>query len=138
MFSAFSSVLVRKGRTLCFNGSPGPWTCLVRSHQFWCAKDAHCALMGALVQGAIRAHLQCTHLFEVSPTFVAFETVPVLVSLTLVLSRPLKEAGGRFLFSRPSLLQAIDGVMSLALRQVVFQAPQHFISSKPGSTCVVF
>ena len=94
--------------------------------------------MEALVRGAIRAHLQCTHLFEVSPTFVAFETVPVLVSLTMVLSRPLKEAVGRFLLSRLSLLQAVDGVMPLALRQVVFQASQHFRSSKPQATYVVF
>ena len=53
---------------------------------------------------------------------VAFETVPVFVWLTMALSRPFKE-------DCLAIIQAIDGVMSLALcPQVVSQASQHFRS----------
>ena len=41
-----------------------------------------------------------------------FETVPMFVSLTMALSRPFKEI--RLASFHASLLQAIDGVMSLA------------------------
>ena len=61
---------------------------------------------------------------------VAFETVPMFASLTMALSRPLKE-------NRPaSLMQAIDGVIYLALcPQIVYQAPQHFKSSEKQAPC---
>ena len=50
-------------------------------------------------------------------------------SSDLVLSRPFKDRSASSFHA--SLLQAIDGVMSLALfPQVVFQVPQHFISSE--------
>ena len=52
---------------------------------------------------------------------VASETVPVFVRLTMALSRPFKADHPAFpLTSYASLLQAIDGVMSLALRQQVY------------------
>ena len=52
----------------------------------------------------------------------------------MALSRPFKE--DRLASSHASLLQAIDGVMSLALcPQVVSQASQHFRSSEKQATC---
>ena len=66
---------------------------------------------------------------------VAFETVPMFVLLTMVLSRPFKEDRRALPLSVP-LLQAVDGVMSLALcLQAVSQAPQHFISSNTQCIC---
>lgn len=51
-----------------------------------------------------------------------------LVWLTMALSGKVVE---RFLFLPLYLLQAVDGVISLALRQlVVFQAPQHLRASE--------
>ena len=52
---------------------------------------------------------------------VTFEAVPMFVWLTMALSRPFKEDRQALSF-HASLLQAIDGVMSLALySQVVFK-----------------
>ena len=51
------------------------------------------------------------------------------------LPRSIEEDRGGFLFLRLSLLQAVDGVMSLALcLQVVSQVPQHFRSSETQAT----
>ena len=62
---------------------------------------------------------------------VAFLTVPVSVWLTVALSRLVD----RRTLSTP-LLQAIDGVTSLALcPQVVSQCRQHFRSSETQTTC---
>ena len=56
----------------------------------------------------------------------------------MALSRPLKE--DRLVlpfFPHASIVQTIDGVMSLALcPQVVSQASQHFRSSEKQATCV--
>ena len=56
-------------------------------------------------------------LSEVSPTDVVFETVLVFVRLTMALSRTFREDRLALpaLSTYASLLQAIDGVMSLAL-----------------------
>ena len=67
---------------------------------------------------------------------VAFETVPMF---RLIDDDPFSSFQGR-LASTSSfntfLLQAINGVMSLALcPQVVSQAPQHFRSSEKKATC---
>ena len=63
---------------------------------------------------------------------VAFETVPIY-------AHPLSSFQGRsssVSTFHPSLLQAIDGVMSLALcPYVVSQASQHFRSSEKQATC---
>ena len=67
---------------------------------------------------------------------VAFETVPILVWLTMALSGSFKEARlalplSTSLSSRRSMVW-----MSLALYpQVESQAPQHFISSEKQATC---
>ena len=55
----------------------------------------------------------------------------------MALSRPFKEDRLALPLSTPrSLLQATDGVISLALcLQVVSQAPQHFRSSEKQATC---
>ena len=65
-----------------------------------------------------------------------FETVPVFVSLTMALSRPFKEDSLALPLFHASLLQAIAGVMSLALSpQAVSQASQHFRSFEKQATC---
>ena len=54
----------------------------------------------------------------------------------MALSRPLKEDNLALPLSAPLLLQAIDGVMPLALcPQVVSQASQHFRSCASQATC---
>ena len=54
----------------------------------------------------------------------------------MALSRPFNEGRVALPLSTPLFLQAIDGVMSLALcPQVVSQAPQHSISSEKQATC---
>ena len=53
--------------------------------------------------------------FQVSPN-VAFETVPIVVWLTIALSRPLKEDRRAISLLHDSVLQVLDDVMSLALR----------------------
>ena len=66
---------------------------------------------------------------------VPFETVSVFVWLTVALSRPFEEDR----LAIASLLQAIDGVMSLALCPlVVSQAPQHFRSCEKEAACEGF
>ena len=67
---------------------------------------------------------------------VAFETVPMFVWVTMALSRPFKGRSSSAFSFHASLLQAIDGVMSLALcPRVVSQAPQHFRSSEKQAWC---
>ena len=70
-------------------------------------------------------------LSDVSPT-LPFQIVPLS-------DGPLSSFPGRSSNAssfHASLLQAIDGVMSLALcPQVVSQAPQHFTSSEKQATC---
>ena len=78
----------------------------------------------------------CTpsRLSEVSPTLPLkqFQCSSDWRWLSVVLSRKVVQ---RFLFPCLSLLQAIDGVMSLALcPHVVSQAPQHFKSSEMQAT----
>ena len=54
----------------------------------------------------------------------------------MALSRPFKEDRLAIPFFHASLLQAINGVMTLALcLQVVSQASQHFRSSEKQATC---
>ena len=73
-------------------------------------------------------------LSEVSPMF-PFGTVAMLVWLTMALSTFQGRSSSASSF-QPSRLQAIDGVMSLALcPQVVSQAPQHFRPSETQATC---
>ena len=78
------------------------------------------------------AHMRSTPSLRSIPN-VAIETVPMFVWLTMALSRPFKEdrlAEEEASF-HASLLQAIDGVMSLALcQQVGSRAPQHLRSSE--------
>ena len=68
---------------------------------------------------------------------ISLETVLMLVWLTMALSRPAKVNRWPFaIFFYASLLQAVDGVMSLTLcPQVVSQAPQRCRSSKTQDTC---
>ena len=63
---------------------------------------------------------------------VAFKTLPMFVWLTMALSRPFFQGISSISSSfNASLLQAIDGVMSLALcPQIVSQVPQHFRASE--------
>ena len=82
-----------------------------------------------------KAHMRSTPSFRSSPN-IAFETVPMFTWLTMTLSRPFKEDLSSASSFRASLLQTIDGVMSLALcPQVVSRASQHFRSSEKQSTC---
>jgi len=81
-----------------------------------------------------KTHMRSTPSLRRLPN-VAFKTVPMFVLLTMVLSRPFKEDRRALPLSVP-LLQAVDGVMSLALcLQAVSQAPQHFISSNTQCIC---
>ena len=65
-----------------------------------------------------KAHMRSTPSLRSVPS-VAFETVPMLVCLTMARSRPPQgRSVERFLFLYASLLQAIDGVMPLALCSV--------------------
>ena len=76
---------------------------------------------------------------------VASETVPMFIRLMMALSCPFKEDRLSLPLSFThsftssffySLLQTINGVMSLALcPQVVSEAPQHFRSSEKQATC---
>jgi len=69
---------------------------------------------------------------------VAFEMVPMFVRLTMALSRPFKQNPLALpQSSKATLLQAIDGVMSLASRPqpLTSQAPQHFSSSDKQALC---
>ena len=77
-----------------------------------------------------KAHKLSTSSLRSSPN-IAFDTVPMSVWLTMVLSRPFKEEC-RALAALPTpLLQAIDGVVSLALcLHIASQAPQQFRSSE--------
>ena len=100
------------------------------------------AVQSSSVQDGIYALQKARNIMRSSPSVrgfsnFAFETVPKFVWLTMVLSRPFNEdrlsSASSF---HGSLLQAIDGVMSLALcPQVVSQASQHFRSSKNQATC---
>ena len=82
-----------------------------------------------------KAHMRSVPSLRSFPN-VAFETVPTFTWLTMALSRLFKEGSSSASSSHASLLQAIDGVMSLALcPQVVSQAPQHFGSSETQATC---
>ena len=82
-----------------------------------------------------KAHMHSIQSLRSFPN-VALETVPMLVWLTMALSRPLKQDRWAFSLSTPYLLQAIDGVMSLALcPHVVSQAPKHFRSSETQAAC---
>ena len=74
-----------------------------------------------------KAHMRSTPSLRSFPK-VVFETVPLFDSLMMALSSPFKEYC-------LALLQAVDGVMSLAsCPQVVSQAPQH-LSSEKQATC---
>ena len=76
-------------------------------------------------------------LHPVSQSFpsVAFETVPMFVSLAMVLSRPFREAR-LALLSTPLSSSWSLVVMSLAsCLQLVSQAPEHFRSSEKQTTC---
>ena len=67
---------------------------------------------------------------------IAFKTVPMFVWLMMALSRPAKDYHWALPLSVPLSSRLIDCVMPLALRpQVIFQAPQHFRSSKTQTTC---
>ena len=81
-------------------------------------------------------HMRSTLSIDISSfPIVAFETVPMLIRLPMSLSRPFKE-DSQALPPCLSLLQAISGVISLALcLQLVSQAPQHFRSSEKQATC---
>ena len=75
---------------------------------------------------AICAHTQSMPSYKCFPG-LAFETVSVLAWLTVAISCPFLSTSSLY----TSLLQAIDGVISMALcLQVVSQAPQHFRSFK--------
>ena len=85
-----------------------------------------------------KAHMRSTPSLRRFPNF-ALETVPVFVWLTMALSRPFKGRSSSVSSFRASLLQAIDGVVSLAFcPQVVSQAPQHLRSSETQATCEGF
>ena len=63
-------------------------------------------------------------------------TFPIFVWLTMALSRPSKEDRLAFPLSTASLLQAIVGVMFLALcPQAVSRVPQHFRPSEKQDAC---
>ena len=68
---------------------------------------------------------------------VPMSPVPMFVRLSVpALSRPFKGRSSSDSSFHASLLQAIDGVMSLALcPRVVSQAPQHFSSSEKQAAC---
>ena len=72
---------------------------------------------------------------DVSSTLL-FDTALAFVWLTMTLSRPFKKTIERFFFPRPCPpLQAIDGMMSLALcPQLHSQAPQHLGFSEKQAT----
>ena len=99
-------------------------------HQFSSVQDGIYALG--------KAHMHSTPSLRRFPN-VAFETVPVYICLTMALSRPFKGRSSSASSFHASLLQAIDGVMSLALYpQVVPQASQHFRSSEKQAICEGF
>ena len=80
-----------------------------------------------------------TRLSEV-PSNVAFKIAraPMVVRLTMAFSRPFKEDRLALHLSThsASLLQVIDGMMSLAFwPQLVSQASQHFRSSEKQANC---
>ena len=82
-----------------------------------------------------KAHMRSTPSLRSFPN-VAFETVPTFIWLqwpSLVLFYGRSSSASCF---HAFLLQAIDGVMSLAFcRQVVSQTPEHFRSSEKQATC---
>ena len=101
----------------------------------------HSSVQFSSVQDGIyvlgKAHKRLTPSIRSLPN-VAFETVPMFVRLTMALSRPFKQNPLAFPQSlKASLLQAIDGVMSLASRPqpLASQAPQHFRSSEKQTLC---
>ena len=82
-----------------------------------------------------KAHIRSTTSLRSFPNF-AFETVSMFVWLTMASLSFFQGRSSSASSLHASLLQAIDGVMSLALcQQVMSHAPQHLISSAKQATC---
>ena len=111
MFSAFSSVLVRKGRS--------------------------CALMGALVQGSIRTHLQCTISLKFPQRLLPLKQFQCSSPLSssersrraLPLFTPLSPPGNRWC----DVLGFAAGSVSSSSTLHIFQATSHMCGVLTGS-----
>ena len=81
-----------------------------------------------------KAHMRSTTSLRSFPN-VALETVPMFVWLTMACLSFFQGRSSSASCFHAFLLQAIDGVMSLALcQQVMPHAPQHFSSSEKRAT----